>query len=152
MNKLWPLTVGSSDASHEMIKMHKKLGPNLFFWGRYDHFNILPFCIQKVYLHVVIFCSANIGKKQEYTGGTDSRLGTLPSLSLGGIIENQNSDFVMQWSSMKIPRARGIFLRKSLSKVAAVAASLDTSWPISVMLSMDIISFKVLKILVLCIR
>jgi hypothetical protein len=33
-------------------------------------------------------------------------------------------------------RARGIFLRESLSKVAAAAARLDTKWPISVMLSM----------------
>ena len=44
-------------------------------------------------------------------------------------------------------RARGIFLRKSLSKVAAAAASLDTNWPISVMLRMDSISFRVLQIL-----
>ena len=36
-----------------------------------------------------------------------------------------------------VSRARGIFLRESLSKVAAAAASLDTKWPISVMLSMD---------------
>jgi hypothetical protein len=33
--------------------------------------------------------------------------------------------------------SRGIFLRESLSKVAAAAARLDTKWPISVMLSMD---------------
>jgi hypothetical protein len=43
-NELWPLKIGSSDASREMIKYVQKLGPDLFFEGDMticNHYNLL---------------------------------------------------------------------------------------------------------------
>ena len=48
------------------------------------------------------FAIFNIGEKRSTRVGLNPRLGMLPVLLLGGNIENQNSDFVMQESSFKL--------------------------------------------------
>jgi hypothetical protein len=94
--KIWPLKIGSSDAPREMIKYPEKLGPNIYIFDGdmtiCNYYHVIFKKVNRFHFAIVILA------KKKYTGGTESRLGTLRLLLVhvlvGGIVENQNSDLV----------------------------------------------------------